>query len=53
LILPVTRPVFRRLLTGFVTRRVVVSTLGSDPGRRPGAGPQGPVVRGDVVEPPD
>ncbi|MDO9495048.1 MAG: FxsA family protein [Nocardioides sp.] len=56
LILPVTRPVFRRLLTGFVTRRVVVSTLGESlghPRRGPGAGPQGPVVRGDVVEPPD
>jgi UPF0716 protein FxsA len=50
LILPVTRPVFRRLLTGFVTRRVVGSALGET--RRPGAGPQGPVVRGDVVDPP-
>ncbi|MDP2775815.1 MAG: FxsA family protein [Nocardioides sp.] len=56
LILPFTRPVFRRLLTGFVTSKVIVSTLGSDPRdprRRPGAGPQGPVVRGDVVDPPD
>lgn len=50
LILPVTRPAFRRLLTGFVTRRVVVSAMG-DP-RRPGTGPQGPVVRGDVVDDP-
>lgn len=51
LILPVTRPAFRRLLTGFVTRRVVVATLG-ETGRGPGAGPQGPVVRGDVVDDP-
>ncbi len=50
LILPVTRPVFRRLLTGFVTRRVVISAMG-DP-RRPGTRPQGPVVRGDVVDDP-
>jgi len=58
LIVPLTRPVFRRLLTGFVTRRVVVATLGTTggptPNRRPGpaAGPQGDVVRGDVVEDP-
>ena len=65
LLLPVTRPVARRILTTFVERRLVVgpsfgSGLGpggpfggqSGPGngRRPGAGPEGPVVRGDVVD---
>ncbi|MBC9733896.1 FxsA family protein [Nocardioides marmotae] len=56
LILPVTRPFFRRLLTSVVARRlVVVGPLG--PGG-PGAGPgndgrPGPdVVRGDVVDEP-
>jgi UPF0716 protein FxsA len=63
LLLPVTRPVARRILTRFVERRLVVGTtfgagLGgpfgnmSGPGndRRPGAEPEGPVVRGDVVD---
>jgi len=60
LILPFTRPVARRLLTSVVERRlVVVPAFGAgfgpgrfDPGndRRPGPGPEGPVVRGDVVE---
>ena len=65
LLLPVTRPVARRILTTFVERRLVVGTtfgggLGprgpfggaSGPGndRRPGAGPEGPVVRGDVID---
>ena len=45
LILPVTRPVFRRLLTALVARRVVLNVT------RPGPGPSsGPVVRGEVVE---
>jgi UPF0716 protein FxsA len=50
LILPFTRPVFRRLLTGAVTRRLVV--LGTDPrqARRPGPGPQGTVIPGEVVD---
>ncbi len=50
LILPFTRPVFRRLLTGVVTRRLVV--MGPAPGRTrpPGPGPQGPVVPGEVVD---
>jgi UPF0716 protein FxsA len=43
LILPFTRPVARRILTGVVSRRL----LGP---RRPGPGPQGPVVRGEVVD---
>jgi UPF0716 protein FxsA len=64
LILPFTRPIARRLLTSVVERRLVVAPAfgsgfgrgfgpaGSDPGddRRPGPGPEGPVVRGDVVE---
>ena len=50
LILPFTRPVFRRLLTGLVTRRLVV--MGTAPGRthRPAPGPQGPVIPGEVVD---
>jgi UPF0716 protein FxsA len=43
LILPFTRPLARRLLTTFVTRRLLDA-------RRPGAGPQGQVVRGEVVD---
>jgi UPF0716 protein FxsA len=43
LILPFTRPLARRLLTRVVARRFVVS-------RGPGPGPQGPVVRGEVVD---
>ena len=60
LILPFTRPVARRLLTSVVERRLVVAPAfgtGFGPGfgpagngRRPGPGPEGPVVRGDVVE---
>ncbi|UFN45028.1 FxsA family protein [Nocardioides okcheonensis] len=51
LILPFTRPVARRLLTSVVERRLVV-VPGVVPGnvRRPGPGPDGPVVRGDVVD---
>jgi UPF0716 protein FxsA len=47
LILPVTRPLFRRMLTRTVSRRLPV--VGPDV-RRPGPGPQGPVVRGEVVD---
>ena len=57
LILPVTRPIARRMLTTVVERRLVVvpggaAGFGFGPGhdRRPGPGPDGPVVRGDVVE---
>lgn len=46
MILPVTRPVFRRLLANLVASRLVV--LGT--ARRPGPGPQGPVVRGEVID---
>lgn len=47
MILPFTRPVFRRLLTNVVAARLVVV-----PGdaRRPGPGPDGPVIRGEVVD---
>jgi UPF0716 protein FxsA len=58
LILPLTRPVFRRVLSRVVTRRLVVAgpfgTAGGfgGPGdaHRPGRGSQGPVVQGEVVE---
>ena len=48
LILPFTRPLFRRLLAASVARRLVVDVLDV---RRPGPGPaEGPVVRGEVVD---
>ncbi len=57
LILPVSRPVFRRLLAAVVARRLVSGIVPGAPGvrpqerRSPGAGPgQGPVVRGEVVD---
>jgi UPF0716 protein FxsA len=49
LILPFTRPLARRLLTQVVTRRMVIAGVAHDV-RRPGPGPQGPVVRGEVVD---
>jgi UPF0716 protein FxsA len=62
MILPFTRPFFRRVLTRVVSRRLLV--LGPDgrfgPGnagysgggdaQRPGPGPDGPVIRGEVVD---
>jgi len=53
MILPFTRPAFRRALTGVVTSRLVVAGIGPIPpggASRPGPGPGGPVVRGDVVD---
>jgi len=55
LILPLTRPLFRRLLAGLVARRLIVlGPGGPGPGasRGPGSPPprQGPVVRGEVVD---
>ena len=52
LILPFTRPLFRRLLTGVVTRRLVVMGAGPGPARGPGRGqgPPGDVVAGEVVD---
>ena len=45
LILPLTRPVFRRLLTALVARRVTLNVT------RPGSEPaSGPVIRGEVVD---
>ena len=46
IILPITRPFFRKLLTGVVASRLVV--IGT--AQRPGTGPDGPVVRGEVVD---
>ncbi|PVG84066.1 exlusion protein FxsA [Nocardioides gansuensis] len=43
LILPLTRPAARRVLAAAVARRLVTA-------RRPGPGPAGPVVRGEVVD---
>ncbi len=48
MILPFTRPLFRRLLTGVVASRLVV--LGPQTARRPGPDPDGPVIRGEVVD---
>ena len=55
LILPFTRPVARRLLTGMVARRLVVvpvPTARGWPGQtnRPGPGSEGSVVQGEVVD---
>ncbi|MGY2703548.1 MULTISPECIES: FxsA family protein [unclassified Nocardioides] len=44
LILPFTRPVFRRALAALVARRMALDVT------RPGRGPDGPVVRGEVVD---
>lgn len=44
LILPATRPLFRRTLATTAARWVVVDVT------RPGPGPEGPVVRGEVVD---
>ena len=56
-ILPFTRPVFRRLLTTVVTRKLIVVGTGAAAGfagpghaRRPGPGPEGPVVQGEVID---
>ena len=45
MILPLTRPVFRRLLALVVARRLVTLDV-----TRPGPGPDGPIVRGEVVD---
>jgi UPF0716 protein FxsA len=51
LLLPFTRPVFRRLLAAAVGRRLVAGVVGGPMGatKRPAPG-AGPVVRGDVVD---
>jgi UPF0716 protein FxsA len=59
LILPVTRPLARRVLTQVVSRRLLgavgTTAYGAPDARRPGPGSGGSVVRGEVVEeePPD
>jgi UPF0716 protein FxsA len=45
LILPFTRPAARRMLTQLVSRRLLAGYA-----TRPGTGPGGPVVRGEVVD---
>jgi UPF0716 protein FxsA len=50
MILPVTRPVFRRLLTRVVAARLVVIDTGGPRRPGPGPGPDGPVIRGEVVD---
>ncbi|MGB0099498.1 MAG: FxsA family protein [Nocardioides sp.] len=45
LILPYTRPLFRRVLAAAVARRITVVDV-----QRPGPGPDGPVIRGEVVD---
>jgi UPF0716 protein FxsA len=50
LILPFTRPVFRRLLAGIVTRRLVVLSTGPGQTTRPGPRSQRTVVQGEVVD---
>jgi UPF0716 protein FxsA len=59
MILPFTRPFFRRLLTRVVASRLIVlgpgglggtSFPGGGDARRPGPGPEGPVIRGEVVD---
>lgn len=49
MILPVTRPVARRLLAQVVSRRLVIAGVPHNV-RRPGPGPAGDVVRGEVVD---
>ena len=62
LMLPLTRPLFRRVLARVVAARLVTGVVGpgprfgAGPGFGPGTGPgngsrPGPVVRGDVVDP--
>lgn len=50
LILPFTRPVFRRLLAGVVTRRMLGVTTAPGQTKRPGPRPEGTVIRGEVVD---
>lgn len=47
LILPLTRPLFRRVLAGVVTRRLTVMSAHAP---RPGGGSDGPVIRGEVID---
>jgi UPF0716 protein FxsA len=49
LILPVTRPLARRLLAQVVARRLLAAGTPRDV-RRPGPAGEGPVIRGEVVD---
>jgi UPF0716 protein FxsA len=53
LILPFTRPLFRRLLTGLVARRLVVLGTGRGNATRPEPRSQGTVIQGEVVDDPE
>jgi len=48
MILTLTRPIWRRLLTRVVAARLVV--IGPGTAQRPGPDPEGPVIRGEVVD---
>src|SRR3954451_769865 len=48
MILPLTRPLWRRLRTRVVAARLVMIDPGTP--RRPGSDPEGPVVRGEVID---
>jgi len=48
LVLPFTRPLFRRLVSGLVGSQFVVINTATQ--RRPGPGSEGSVVRGEVVD---
>lgn len=56
LLIPLTRPLARRVLAAVVTRRLVGAAMPQASGRqhpdspRPGDGPAGPVVQGEVVD---
>jgi UPF0716 protein FxsA len=52
LILPLTRPVARRLLTRVVTKRLVAGRIAHrmDGREEPRRGPGGPVIRGEVLD---
>ena len=50
-ILPFTRPIARRVLSGFITRRLVVVRGPGGPGNARRPGPSDDVVQGDVVDP--
>lgn len=52
LVLPGTRAVARMVLLALVGRHVVVTQVGgASQARRPGPGTEGPVVRGEVIDP--
>ena len=49
-ILPLTRPLARRVLTGLVTRHLTIVGVPGPDARHPGQGRDGPVVRGEVID---